>query len=130
MNNIKFIDNKAIKDRKDKYQTINVNSKKVLDSWKASLYSYEWILPNGNIKTIEELPENEKEKRREIEIKLKNGEALEMPVLGIGLLENIEIGIGRHIFLTATSHGVEEISVHVPKSHLQDFNPFLFKQSN
>lgn len=122
---IDFIDNPAIKDRLRMYDTVEVSTQKVLESWRASLYSFEWLLPDGRIKSANELPEKEKEKREAVENTLKQGLSLEKPVLGIGLLENIEIGIGRHIFLTAAAYGVEKIPVHIPKSHCAEFKPFL-----
>lgn len=122
---IDFIDNPAIKDRMPLYDTVDVDVQKVLESWRASLYSFEWVLPDGRIKNANELPEREKIKREVIEKSLQQGQALEKPVLGIGLLENVEIGIGRHIFLTTAALGIKEIPVHIPKSHCTEFEPFL-----
>lgn len=124
---IEFIDNPAIKDRMDSYANVTVKTEKVLESWRASLYAFEWILPDGRIKSAAELPAPEQAKRADIETRLQAGQPLEKPVLGIGLLENIEIGIGRHVFLTAASYGLPVIPVHIPKSHRDDFTPFLIQ---
>lgn len=125
MKNINFIDNPAVTASIDKYDSVNVDAAKVLESWRSSLFSYEWVLPDGRIKTADELPDSEKEKRKAVEQKLQKNEPLEKPVLGIGLLENVEIGMGRHIFLTLAAQGIEQIPVHIPKSHKKDFDPFL-----
>lgn len=122
---ISFIDNPAIQDRAEKYLCVDVDIQKVLNSWRSSLYAFEWITPEGRIKEIQELAESEQQKRRAIEQKLRNGETLAKPVLGIGILENVEIGIGRHEFLTAASRGLKRIPVHIPKSNHDDFTPFL-----
>ena len=122
---ISFIDNPAIKDRAEKYLSVDVDTDKILDSWRTSLYAFEWITPEGRIKDVAELAETEQQKRSAIEQKLQNEGTLAKPVLGIGLLENIEIGIGRHEFLAAASHGLKKIPVHIPKSNQDDFTPFL-----
>jgi hypothetical protein len=122
---LNFEDNPAIKDRLDKYENVSVDVEKVLLSWKGSLFSFEWVTPDGRIKDADELSDNERIKRAEIEACVVAGKALPKPVLGIGLLENIEIGIGRHVFLTAAARGMKEIPVHIPKAHKEDFEAFL-----
>jgi hypothetical protein len=122
---ITFVDNQTIKDRCDKYESVHVNVQRVLESWRNSLFAFEWILPDGRIKDVGELPPEEQEKRNAVENLLQQNVPLEKPVLGIGLLENVEIGIGRHIFLAVAAHGLSEIPVHIPKSHKEDFEPFL-----
>ena len=62
-----------------------------------------------------------------VENNFKVNKPIEKPVLGIGLLENIEIGIGRHVFLTAAHLGYKKIPVHIPKSHADDFLPFIYE---
>jgi hypothetical protein len=125
--NISFIDNSAIKSHTEKYKSVDVDIDKVLNSWKTSLFSFEWVTPEGRIKSVEELSEIEKEKRLTVENDFKINKPIEKPVLGIGLLENIEIGIGRHVFLTAAHLGYKKIPVHIPKSHEDDFLPFIYE---
>jgi len=97
----------------------------VLESWRMSLFSYEWVLPDGRIKDLAELSEAEQPKRKIVEDALKNGDKLEKPVLGIGLLENVEIGSGRATFLTLAANGCKTMPVHIPKSSTKEFAPFL-----
>lgn len=120
-----YLDNAAIKDSKNKYETVTVSASQVIKSWKASLFSYEWLLPDGRIKDLKELPQSEQEKRQNVETSLQNKEPLERPILGIGLLENIEIGSGKEIFLTLCAHNMQQIEVHIPKDHKEDFKNFL-----
>ena len=122
---ITFVDNQAIKDSSDRYESVQVDVQKVLESWRASLFAFEWILPDGRIRDISELSPEEKAKWDVVEECLERAEPLEKPVLGIGLLDNVEIGIGRHIFLAAVIYGLSDIPVHIPKSHKEDFEPFL-----
>ena len=122
--NPKFIDNPVISGRNDRYTTITINVPAVLESWRISLFSYEWLLPDGRIRSIAELPAQEQPKRQEVEDKLKSGKPIEKPVLGIGLMDNVEIGSGRAIFLTLAAHGCTSIPVHIPNSNTKEFDPF------
>jgi len=97
----------------------------VLESWRASLFSFEWLYPDGSVRGPEDLPEEEQPKRHDIENRLKSASPIERPVLGIGVMDNIEIGAGRAAFLTLAAHGAEVIPVHIPKSHESDFKAFL-----
>jgi hypothetical protein len=120
-----FVDNPVVKSRRDHYVDIEVNVEKILTSWRISLFSFEWLKPGGGgIRETAELPENEQPKRREVERKLQAGEALEKPVLGIGLMDNVEIGVGRAVFLTLAAQGIKTIPVHIPKSNETEFKPF------
>lgn len=120
-----FTDNPIAKNRPDHYLTVTVDTAKTLENWRISLFSYEWVLPDGRIKSLEELPEKEQPKRAAIEEQLSSNAPLEMPVLGIGLMENVEIGAGRAAFLTLAAHGIKTIPVHIPKSHEDEFQAFL-----
>ncbi|WP_236619927.1 hypothetical protein [Micavibrio aeruginosavorus] len=122
-----FIANPVTAGREDRYETVMIDVPKVLKSWQTSLFSYEWMLPDGRIKDAAELPEKEQPKRAEVEGKIASGAALEMPILGIGLMENIEIGSGRATFLTLAAHGIRTMPVHIPKSNQSEFKAFIAK---
>lgn len=122
---IEFTDNPHIADRKGNYLPVTVDSAKIINSWRGSLRAFEWITPEGKIKDMAALKPAEQEQRKEIEDLLNQGTPLAKPVLGIGLLENVEIGIGRATFLVAVAHGMKTVPVHIPKAHEKDFQPFL-----
>lgn len=121
---VSYIDNKAASDP-DKFVSVRVDAQKVLDSWKNSLYSFEWLEADGTIKSFENLNAAEADKRRAVDSTLNAGEPIQRPVLGIGLQDNIEIGSCRAEFLTLAALGYKEIEVHIPKSCESDFKPFL-----
>lgn len=125
MENIKFVDNDAIEGREQNYVTIRVCVSEVLRSWRMSLYSFEWVTPEFEIKKLEELPEKEQKKREEVEERIRKGVPIEMPILGIGMLDNVEIGSGRAIFLTLAANGLDEMPVHVPAIYSSDFDDFV-----
>ncbi len=125
LDHIQFVDNSAATANKKRYEHLIVDTKRVVESWKDSIFSFEWITPEGNLKKIEELSETEQEKRAKVEEKIKSGMPLQKSILGIGLEDNIEIGSARAEFLTLAALGLKEIPVHIPKSNENDFKGFL-----
>ncbi len=123
-NSPNMIDNTGLKGREDKYQIIEVDLNLVLKSWKISLFSFEWLTPDGNIRKPDQLPENELTKHQNVLKAYQNNEPLERPILGIGLLDNVEIGSRRDVLLTLYTLGVDKLSVHVPNALLKDFEAF------
>jgi hypothetical protein len=120
-----LIDNSGLKDQENKYTLIDVNLEKVIKSWKISLFSFEWLTPEGAVRTPDQLPQKELEKYNSVLENYKNGKELERPILGIGMLENIEIGSRRDILLTLYTQGVKTLSVHVQKSLEEEFKDYL-----
>lgn len=121
---VHFIDNPLIKAGADKYVSIVIHGQRALRSWRKSVFSYEWLLPDGTIKNIDQLPEAERPKRKAAEEKIDSNGPIEKPVLGIGMFDNIEIGIGRADFLTLIARGVPHIHVHIHKTNEIDFKEF------
>ncbi len=122
---IEFTDNKAAQADPEKFLAVTVDVARVLESWKASLYSFEWLDSDGNIKPFGDLDAQQADKQRVIQDQLSKGETLEKPVLGIGMLDNVEIGSGKAAFLTLAALGHQTIPVHIPKSCESDFKDFV-----
>lgn len=119
-----FVDNPAALKNPDKFIEIEIDCRAALQSWRQSLYSFEWLTPGGQLKDINAMAETERIKRKAAEDRINNKEPLEKPVLGTGLMGNIEIGAGRAVFLTLADHGHSSIPVHIPKDNLEDFEPY------
>lgn len=120
-----FIDNPSIKGREDRYQVVRVKSAAVLKSWRSSLFSFEWLNTDGSIRSLDDLPLHERDKRLKVEESIQKNEELSRPVLGIGMLDNIEIGAAREVFLTLAASGVEVIEAHIPASNVAEFKKFI-----
>ena len=120
-----FIDNPAIKGREDKFLSLNVAIAPIVASWKESLFSHEWLKPDGSVKSLSELNDANRLRRIEVEAALKEGRALPKPVLGLGIMDTVEIGSGKDVLMTLASMSEMTIPVHVPKSHADDFKLFL-----
>lgn len=121
---IVLTDHPAAAARRDHYLDIVVDAQAVIASWRDSLFSFEWLTPDGAIKSPADLPPAERAKREEIEKKITAGLPLQKPILGIGLQDNVEIGSGRAEFLTLAARGMTAIPVHIPKGNKNDFTGF------
>lgn len=120
-----WTDSPSLKGREDRYTVVRVDTARILKSWRSSLFSFEWLAPDGAIRALDDLPMHERDKRLKVEAVLRKGEPVERPVLGIGILDNVEIGAGREIFLTIAAQGAREIEVHIPLSCRGDFKEYL-----
>jgi len=121
---INFIDNPAAKSG---FVAITIDCAKVLKSWKESVYSYEWLDQSGAIKPKAALKPAEQDKRNNAEQAIALNKPIPKPILGIGVMDNIEIGTGRAELLTLIDQGHTTLPVHVPKGQEKDFTPFLAK---
>lgn len=125
LHSVQFSPNPVITARREHYLDVRVNVDAILENWRQSLFSHEWLLPDGRIKSTRELPGTEAHKREKVELDLANGRAINMPILGIGLLDNVEIGSAKAEFLTLASMGMHTMPVHISKSNQSDFKQFI-----
>lgn len=121
----RFQDNPALKGREEKFVTLDIKVAPVLASWQESIFAHEWLTPDGKIKKASEMADKVQARRAEIEKLIAGPAPLDRPVLGIGILDNIEIGSGKDLFLSLAALGMATIPVHIPKSHEQDFRMFI-----
>lgn len=123
--NIPLTNHDSVSYSSTKYKTVTVDVAKTVESWKNSLFSYEWLTKDGDFKNIENLPPKDQERRTEILKKIEQGKPLVTPILGMGMLDNVEIGVGRAVFLTLAIMGATEIPVHIPVSQEDFFEKFI-----
>ena len=121
----RFTDNSALKGREEKFVTLDIKVAPVLASWQESIFSHEWLTPDGKIKKMSDMADKVQLRRAEIDKILGSDSPLERPVLGIGILDNVEIGSGKDLFLSLAALGMTTIPVHIPKSHENDFRMFI-----
>ena len=120
-----FCDNKvAVKDP-DKYVTVDVALEKVLASWKDSILSFEFLNTDGSLRLDRELSPKNRERRNDIEQNIRDKKVVQRPILGIGLMDNIEIGSGRDVFMTLASQGYSVVSVHIRKAQQDEFTGYI-----
>lgn len=119
----------ALKDHEAaaKYITVTVELKAVLKSWQSSLFAFEWLDKDGNVKSPDELAVQQRQKRLETEEAIQAGKPLPRPVLGVGMLNTVEIGSGKAMLLTAAALGYETLDVHIREADRKDLKSILAK---
>src|SRR5690606_36956768 len=121
---LSFIDNPAINGREDRYCLVSLNIDKALKGWKLSLIAHEWLTPDGNLKPLDALSLQNRQRVVAVQDKLQSGDAPIRPVFGIGLLDNLEIGSGREVFYALAAAGHKTITGHIPVSNQAEFAPY------
>ncbi|HOO50773.1 MAG TPA: hypothetical protein PLK94_05715 [Alphaproteobacteria bacterium] len=121
----RFEENAALKGRETSFILADALVAPVLASWKESLFAHEWLNADGTIRTPADMTETVRVRRKAAEELLNGDKILERPVLGIGIMDNIEIGSGRDLFLAMAARGQDVIPVHIPKSQQEEFRLFV-----
>lgn len=125
-----FEKNPNIENDEKSFITMTINIQKVIESFSHSVFAYEWInIETGHLKSLSELGQKQKDERLEIENMIKNGHPIPQPILGIGLMDHIEIGTGKAIIMTLAAHEITEMPVHVPISMFGSMHGFSAIQS-
>ncbi len=122
---LSLTDNPSIAGRADRYMTVRLDVALVLGSWRESLMAHEWLTPEGIFRDTDHLNLLDRDKVLKCQKSLIAGEPLPRPVLGIGLMDNVEIGAGRDVFYTLACAGHKTIDVHIPRSNESEFQGFL-----
>lgn len=119
-----FCDHPVVTGAADQYVEITVDLARVVDDWRQSLMSHELLAKAGGIKPDEALSPARLARRFEIREAYRRGEAIEKPVLGIGIFDSVEIGVGSDILVTLALEGLEAMPVHVRRSQVNEFKAF------
>lgn len=108
-----------------RYSTLHVRLDRVLASWRLSIMAHPYLGADGQVKADVELSPERLTARQSITKALQNQQALPMPVLGIGMFENVEIGVGADTLVTLAWLGHTTMPVHVLTSQINEFKEFL-----
>lgn len=120
-----FVPHPAIAGDEASFITLNINVTKVIASYRKSLFAHEWLDKDGKIKGMDDLSVNLRNQRRTIESMARDHQPMVQPVLGIGMLDCVEIGAGRDVIMTLAAHGVDVMPVHVPAIMAAEFQKFV-----
>lgn len=119
-----FYDHEVVQKTPDDYTEMTIAPQKLLDAWSSSLFAHE-LLKNGAVKSSNDMKNDTLEKFIDADEKFKRNEPLPKPVIGIGIMDGIEIGIGREIIAAARVNDVDVINVCVRNAQLKDVNKLL-----
>lgn len=111
-----YIDHAVVARTPDDYVSVTVDIASVFEAWKLSIFSHELLDQMGGVKNEDSLGGDVLKKFLTAREAFNRGEPLEKPVLGIGIYDGVEIGIGREIMAAAFQAGEKTIPVCVRKS--------------
>ena len=122
---INFYNHEVVQSAPDDYTEAVYSPAQILKAWQASLFAHELLTPEGNIKDQKSMHNATLEKFISALDSIKHEEDLPKPIIGIGIMDNIEIGIGREIVAAALSQGIESIPVHMRKAQANDIQKLM-----
>ena len=122
---ITFYDHEVVQKAPNDYIEIILSPQKILSAWAISLFAHELLNPDGTIKPQKAMNANTLHKFIEISDDMKRGEIIPKPVIGIGIMDNLEIGIGREIIVLAAQNNIQKIPVHVRKAQSREIEKLL-----
>jgi hypothetical protein len=123
--NPEFYDHEVVQRAPDDYVEMTLSPAKILNAWRMSIFAHELLNGDGTTKGVNDMHPDHMKKYIDISELMNRGEPLAKPVLGIGIMDNVEIGIGREIILVANDMGLEELPFHVRKSQADDIKSFF-----
>ena len=120
-----FIDHEIVRRTPNDYTEMQLHPDKILKAWALSLFAHEVLEKNGAVKTEDKMSDTTLEKFISARHAFEKGEEVTKPVIGVGIMDNIEIGIGREIVAAAKIMSLTEIPVIIRKSQLSDIEKLL-----
>ena len=123
-NNFKWVSSRAVQDHPNPYAVLSIDMNKAVESWRQSIIAHEWLSKDGAFKGIDALSAPLKTQWEESLARAESGYEIERPILGLGVLDNIEIGTNRSILSVADHLGIDSIEVVVPEGMVKLFKEF------
>ena len=125
MNKPNYVEHPIVSKDRNTYEDVVVDVSKAIESYRLSIMSFEVLDRSGSIKSDEDVDVAEQAVREGIREKIKNSQTLEKPIIGLGLHDNFEIGVGRSVFITLAYEGETEIPAHVRKTQAEHLKKFI-----
>jgi hypothetical protein len=124
---IAFYDHEVVQNAPHDYVEITLSPQKILSAWTLSMFAHELLNKDGTVKNPDDMNAPTLQKFIEAKTFIKRGEALPKPIIGIGIMDNLEIGIGREIVAAAAHDNIAQIVVNMRKAQSKDIEKLLKK---
>lgn len=121
--NFKWVSCKGAQDNPDKYIVMQLDLQKTIESWAMSIVAHEW-LKSGTFKPHEDLQDHLQGEWTTILESAKATKTFVRPILGIGVLDNVEVGTNRAVLSVANHLDLGSIEVMIPRSMVNLFEEF------
>ena len=120
-----FSDHAVILSAPDDYVEMTCAPHDILSAWGLSIFAHDLIHTDGTVKDGNDMSDETLQKYLEATESFKRGEEISKPVIGIGITDGIEIGIGREIIAAAQNLNIEHIPFHVRKGQASEIKKAL-----
>ncbi len=120
-----FYDHEIVQQSPDDYAELTLSPRVILDAWALSMFAHELLDRDGAVKDKSDIKNETLERYVAAEESMKRGEGVAKPIIGIGIMDGIEIGIGREIIAAAHVMGVKDIPVHVRQAQADEVKAAL-----
>ena len=120
----KWVSSQSVKDHPNPYTVLTVDISKIVKSWRQSIIAHEWLDQGTHFRDVEHLSFHLRRQWEETLANIESGQDLERPILGIGIIDNVEIGTNRAIISVARTLGWKTIEVVVPEKMVDLFEEF------
>lgn len=115
-----FYNHEVVQKSPDDYVEILCSPDQILSAWRLSMFAHELIDKNGAVKPQSAMQGHVLQKYLTALESLKRDEDIAKPILGVGMMDNIEIGIGQEIVAAAKNIDIAEIPVNVRKAQVDE----------
>lgn len=123
--NITFYDHEIVQKSPNDYIELEISPDTILHSWRQSMFSCELLGKDGTIKSEADIKGDSLKRFLDMSETIKHDKSTHKPILGIGLMDNIEIGIGREIVVLCALHKIPSIPIHVRQAQAQEIKKIL-----
>ena len=120
-----FYDHEVVQRAPEDYVESHHTPQDILKAWATSIFAHEILTDGGEIKPQKAMQEATLEKFIAATDAFKKGESQPKPIIGVGIMDNIEIGIGREIIAAAKDFGIDTLPVHMRKAQAAEIEKML-----
>ena len=120
-----FNDHEVVQRAPSDYVEMQMQPEAILKAWSLSMFAHEVLNKDGSIKSDKDMSAVTLEKYLAAKECLKRGEAVSKPIIGVGIMDNIEIGIGREIVAASYDLKINSIPVHMRQGQAKDIRKLL-----
>lgn len=107
------------------YVEMQSNPRNILKAWSLSMFAHELLNKDGDIKSQDDLADATLQKYLDVLEKINRGEDIKKPIIGVGIMDGIEIGIGREIIAACATLNIDKIPFYVRKAQSCDVKKLL-----
>ena len=120
-----FCDHEVVQRTPSDYCEMTLRPEIILKAWSVSIFAHELLNKDGSIKKDNEMTAPTLEKYIHAVEAFKRNEIVSKPIIGVGIMDNIEIGIGREIIAAAKNLSINAIPINVRKAQEKDIRKLL-----